>query len=169
MRPALSAICGPARSRLRGNRTSRSSEIGHGQPVSPTRLADFRHPAFRPASSRGTRCLPAQLCARQRRPERGRRPVDRRHAGLGVRACGRARRRRYRRRRGRAHAAELSPRANASPAISKSPCDMHRSSNARLQLELYRWLARTFDPSSPKPPRALLVFVDRRNDGQTSV
>src|SRR5689334_15866280 len=25
------------------------------------------------------------------------------------------------------------------------------------------------DPSSPKPPRGLLVFVDRRNDGQTSV
>jgi isoamylase len=31
------------------------------------------------------------------------------------------------------------------------------------------WNCTGFDPTSPKPPRALLVFVDRRKDGQTSV
>jgi hypothetical protein len=37
------------------------------------------------------------------------------------------------------------------------------------QLELRWWLWRTFDPTSPKPLRAFLEFVDRRNDDQTSV
>jgi hypothetical protein len=58
--------------------------------------------------------------------------------------------------------------------------DGHREPMRTIWLEPHRWIgiidpdleaqpiSRQHRPPTPKPPRAFLVFVDRRNDGQTS-